>query len=322
MSGIENTNNILNTKISSSQNLSHKQNQEYGDVSVFYDENENTDGNYDSYNITDFEVENTNPNYFLETVKEIQSDIDTGKKTRNEEIGDYKQNLIQDCWFLSALTTLSSSEKGKQLIKNAINYTDKGIEITFKGLNKHYTISNKEIEKAKTVKGNFTDLKYTEGDDDVVAFELALEKLSGYIADNEIDIEGNVSDFEQTDIINGNSPEFAMEILGIDTQKCETNIQHPEELDRFLQNTTDEKLNENTASILCSNNAQTVKDINGNEKELKEMHTYGVKTISKEDNTVTFSDPWDTTEDIILSMDTIRELINYENISLRTFNLE
>ncbi len=342
MNIINNTNNITPSEINSPRELQEKNLKEGDEFSIFenYSEEHISDGEPAGTGIPEEATFKEKVSGFFnnlsirfgrnDSLKEIQvnsdnetdSEISSKPELRNEQIDNYKQNTIQDCWFLSALTSLENTKKGADIIKNSIDYTDDGIKITFNGLNKRYTISNEEIKQAKSAKENNDDLKYTEGDDDVLAFELALERLSKYIADNKIDIKGNASDFEQSDIINGNSPEFAMEILGINTEKCETKIQKPQELETFLNNRTDSSLNENTASILCSNDAEIVTDINGKTKELKEMHTYGVKSISKKDNTITFSDPWNTKEEITLSMETIKKLLNYDTISLRTFSLE
>ena len=252
---------------------------------------------------------------------EDEAAVETGFKTRNEEIDEYKQNAIQDCWFLSTLSTLSNTKKGKSLIKQSLNYTRKGIEVTFKGLNKTYEITNAEIKKAKSEKEADNTPTHTQGDDDVIAFELALEKLSSYIADNEISVNKNTADFNSNEIVNGNSPGFAMEILGIGSES-ETKITTAEDFDNLLNENNENSLNNDLAMILCSHSKGTAQDTNGKRITLDEMHTYGVESISKEDNSVSFTNPWDTTQKITLSINTIKELMESGDLSLRTYDLD
>lgn len=94
----------------------------------------------------------------------------------NSQIEPTKQSHNQiDCWLLSTVNGLNSTDWGKKIIKNAIN-PDKmgGVNITFKGSplkQKTFNIAIGELEKAKE-SGN-----YSSGDDDMLALELATEKL-------------------------------------------------------------------------------------------------------------------------------------------------
>ena len=252
---------------------------------------------------------------------EDEAAVKTGIKTRNEEIDEYQQNAIQDCWFLSALSTLSNTEKGKSLIKQSLNYTRKGIEVTFKGLNKTYEITNAEIKKAKSEKESDNTPTHTQGDDDVIAFELGLEKLSSYIADNQISVEKNTSGFDSDDIVNGNSPGFAMEILGIGSAS-ETKITTAEDFANLLDENDENYLNNDIAVILCSHSNGSVKDVDGNKILLDEMHTYGVESISKEDNSISFINPWDTTQKMTLSIETVKKLMDSGDLAIRTYDLD
>lgn len=252
---------------------------------------------------------------------EDETTVKTGITTRNEEIDEYQQNAIKDCWFLSTLSTLSNTQKGKKLIKQSLNYTKNGIEVTFKGLNKTYEITNDEIKKAKSAKEADNTPTHTQGDDDVIAFELGLEKLSAYIADNEISVDKNTGDFDSDDIVNGNSPGFAMEILGIGSES-ETQITTAENFDKLLSENDENSLNNDIAMILCSYSNGTTQDTNGKRITLDEMHTYGVENISKEDNSISFINPWDTTQKITLSINTVKELMDSGDLSLKTYDLD
>lgn len=81
-----------------------------------------------------------------------------------------------DCWLLSDINTLNETEWGKKAIFEAIKPNPDGsVTIKFKGSpieQKEFHITAQEIENAKN-SGH-----YSNGDDDMIGFELATEKLS------------------------------------------------------------------------------------------------------------------------------------------------
>jgi hypothetical protein len=83
--------------------------------------------------------------------------------------GTAKQSTKGDCWILSGANSLSQSQKGLEIIKNAIKRDEKGnILVELKGAQKTYTLTPEEIEDRKK------DL--STGDDDMRAIEIAVEK--------------------------------------------------------------------------------------------------------------------------------------------------
>lgn len=103
----------------------------------------------------------------------------------NGKISHTKQGRSAD-WLLSGLNSLSYTAQGKEIIKNSIHQNDDGtITVDMKGINKSYTISKDELNSASNkyltkvdqngnVKGYVK--KYSKGDGDTLAFELAFEK--------------------------------------------------------------------------------------------------------------------------------------------------
>ena len=79
-----------------------------------------------------------------------------------------------DCWLLSSLNAISSTSWGREMIKDAIKPNGNGgAIITLKGSRgkqKVFNITKEELEYADR------SGKYSKGDDDVKAFELAFEK--------------------------------------------------------------------------------------------------------------------------------------------------
>ncbi len=87
----------------------------------------------------------------------------------DKEIGATKQRKM-DCWLLTGVNALASTKKGKEYIKNAIAYHDKNKTVVhFAGTNATITIPQLALSAAKQSK------TYVNGDDDMLAIELATE---------------------------------------------------------------------------------------------------------------------------------------------------
>lgn len=101
-------------------------------------------------------------------------------------ISNTKQGKMGDSYLLSSLNSLANSESGKSIIKDAISVNnDNSINVKFKGINKEYNITRKELKDAsrayliqmdKNGKVKNYSKKYSTGDGDVLALELAMEK--------------------------------------------------------------------------------------------------------------------------------------------------
>lgn len=90
-------------------------------------------------------------------------------------IQDTKQSEeTGDCWLLTTLNAMRDTKWGAKIIKDAIKKDGKGgVIITFKGSKgeqKEFRVTEEEIVIARE------SGKYSKGDDDVIAFELAMEK--------------------------------------------------------------------------------------------------------------------------------------------------
>ena len=90
-------------------------------------------------------------------------------KTKDYTIGNTKQSDTGNCWILSGITALSYSEEGRKIIKNSLEYK-KGYTIvhTICG---DYVVLDSEVLLTKA------DSQYSNGDDDMIIFELAFEKI-------------------------------------------------------------------------------------------------------------------------------------------------
>ena len=97
---------------------------------------------------------------------------ETSAKKADGIIDNFEQSKqTGDCWLISTIYGLSQNEEGKALLKEIIQPDENGnVTINLKGANKSYTFTNTELEEA--IKSG----KYANGDKDVAAIEMAVEK--------------------------------------------------------------------------------------------------------------------------------------------------
>ena len=117
-------------------------------------------------------------------------------KISNTKSGD------EGSWISSGLKSLSSSQQGKELIRNSIiKNEDDSITVKFNGIDKEYTITPKELKKAsrsyvayKDENGKVTEFKkkFSKGDGDVLAFELAYEKYCKEVITGQTQLDKNL----------------------------------------------------------------------------------------------------------------------------------
>ena len=88
-------------------------------------------------------------------------------------------------WIASGLKSLYASEEGRKIIRDSIHKNEDSVAITFNGIGKTYTVTKDELKKASqeyishsNEEGKVTkfEKKFSRGDGDVLAFEIAFEK--------------------------------------------------------------------------------------------------------------------------------------------------
>lgn len=95
------------------------------------------------------------------------------------EVGNYAQGEVGDCWLLAATKTLDQTPQGKKAIKDSLTTDAQGnITVDLKGVGKKYSFTNEELTKIAEKN------KYSSGDKDMLAIELAFEKYRKEISDN------------------------------------------------------------------------------------------------------------------------------------------
>lgn len=252
-------------------------------------------------------------------VRDREHPLDKDLATRDGEIGYTRQGKTGDCWLLSGTNALSYTEKGREYIKNALEYSDGSTTVHFKGA-KDYIITDKEVETARLADG------YSTGDDDMLILELAAEKAFADIFDGNITVPEYVQkclDQKEDDSLDGSSQNVLFYLL---TGKESEIYSHEKdaafkeifgnnpENNPYLMSSALETFEENNnkdyaLGITLSYDPATIEDINGDKIELDAPHAYAIKDI--EDNTVTIVDPHDSSIDIELAKDTVLNTFDY-----------
>lgn len=251
------------------------------------------------------------------------------KDTKDGKIGNTKQGLITgDCWLLSGVNALSYTKEGKKLIKDALDYQKDGTMVHLKGVG-DYWISNKELNQKKKNER----LSISSGDDDMIILEMAVEKVRDELMSGKLMLSDEAPSFFFTDeqymemveqnldsgwsnpdlpnggvstIEGGLSPELIYWITG-KTGECATEYSDKESLlDKFVENK-----NKNYTLNASMDEIKNIKDVNGKKVNLYGPHAYAVK--SADDETVTITNPHDSSKDIVLSRKTF--LNTFPNIS-------
>lgn len=106
--------------------------------------------------------------------------IEEGQKNPqgiNGEIDEpVSQGATGDCWILTGILSLTSTEEGKALIKASMEVQENGdVIVHFKGLGYSIRVTAAEIKKHDT--DNIKNDAFSNGDNDMLVFELAVQKL-------------------------------------------------------------------------------------------------------------------------------------------------
>ena len=220
------------------------------------------------------------------------------------------QGRTGDCALIAGVYAFASTEKGSDIIKDAITInkgkdgTVESYTVNFKGINESYTITAKELNKET----NFdlgrivTNSKFSAGDKDMALLELAIKKCANETTKVDFD--------KQEKKLNGI---YFTNINYLFTGE-HSNYTNPT---GFLNKLDNNELSKDTVGLIGFEKNQKVKEIDGDKIKLIKNHAYTITEVTKD--SVTLLNPWNTGESIILSRDTFENLetaeITYYDLS-------
>lgn len=219
----------------------------------------------------------------------IQKDIE--KQGISGEIDeDFSQGDIGDCWLLASIKSISYTPKGQEILKNCISVNEEGaIAVTLQGVGKTYTITRDEFKENKN---------YSQGDGDVKAIEMAVEK---YMKENNI---GNGT------IEEGGWDGWAFNIL-IDSSKAVQATDVQENGANIIKKAKEPNF---ICTVSCQNTKDDwVKDVvaqdeKGNNIQIRTYHAYSV--VNSDDKFVYIINPWDSGTTLKLTHDDFMNAFN------------
>ena len=211
--------------------------------------------------------------------------------TVNGEIDEWvEQGATGDCYFLSGINSLATTPKGREIIKDSIKLNDDGsVTVTFKGAGKSYTITQEEIMQHDTDYDEFEYDAYSNGDNDMLVLEIAFSKLRQEEYNNVID--GGYFD-DVTKALTGKAAKFYTKESDID------------EILENAKNNNNLALTFDLGSIGITHSA---KQTNGEDFDWS-YGSHGFSITEVTDDTVTFINPWDSSNPITMSLSEFKEL--------------
>lgn len=237
----------------------------------------------------------------------------------NGEIDEFvEQGGTGDCWLLTGVLALNSTEVGKNIIKSSITANaDGSVTVNFKGVGVSYTISLDEIKKHDT-----DDIKndaYSNGDNDMLVLELAVEKLKNDIASGKVKLDVIENSYEGYNGENGEiEGGFAQQLLYFltgeesitATAKYIRAPQTPNDPaqtfipESYINKIFNEALENGNTAITFGlyDGTHSAKLTNGKDYKLplgRGGHALAITNLTKD--TVTFVNPWDSTKEYTMS---------------------
>ena len=231
-------------------------------------------------------------------------------------IDDFGQGATGDCWLLTALISLNSTMSGKQILRDSVKTdADGNITVTFKGINKSYTISLEEMVEARQTTA------YSNGDNDVQAIELATEKLRRDISAGRVKLAYGNNGAKDTDDgsagagINGGHTYNMLYYLTGNKESYFVNSTDSKDKNNVLEFLRKSKAELQSGKqalffYLRSGNYET-KTIDGKTLNLELSISHSLSITHITDNTVTIINPWNSDEKYTLSWQEFLKLSPY-----------
>lgn len=211
----------------------------------------------------------------------------------NGEIENTMQSLeTGDCWLLSGVNSLNTTPWGKKIIKDALRPDGEGGAIvTLKGANsdkKEYRVTIADLDKA------LSSGKYSVGDDDMLAIEIAIEKYA------KAQVAAGKLNKDPDDVLTGAIDRNVLYLLS----GRPTHDFHPK--DKNIDKTLDKmELNPRKYAAYCG--------FKEDSENLYNNHAYSIAEIKKDKNgqkVVVLINPQDSTNGMTVPYSEFRENLN------------
>ena len=228
-----------------------------------------------------------------------------GFGTKDGKISETKQGSTGDCWLMSRVNALSYTDKGKEIINNALEYNANSTTVHLRGFG-DITITNEELQEAKN------SGKFSNGDDDMLALELAMQKFIKEVKSGNIKLDPNMPDeiknaiettLESSDNVSGGFPVLMMYLLTGKVGASQGSMTQGGEGVKNLLEQFEKNGGKDVAMCASFGENTNVQDINGNTVTLIGPHAYSIKEVK--DGICTLINPWDSSQEIKVSIDTL-----------------
>ena len=238
--------------------------------------------------------------------------------------GEFDEQIRQggtgDCWLISGLLALNSTPEGKQIIKDSITVNDNGsVTVSFKGVGVSYTITPEELQKYDT--DSVSKDAYSNGDNDMLVFELAVSKLKSDIAADAINLGVSAYSYEgykDASIEGGFAQQVIYFMTGMTSQTYGVQSSYNEDLANGLANSTIYSVLEDAAknppTVLTCGMYYGVKTATCTDGRTFNVdltnygHAFAITGVDAENQTVTIVNPWDSNKPYTMSWSEFAEM--------------
>lgn len=253
----------------------------------------------------------------------------------NGKVDNFMQGFVGDCGLLSSLKSMSYTEKGSQIISNAIiQNADGTFSVAFNGIGTEIAISSQELQDA------IDSGIYSKGDNDVLLIELATQKAMDKIKNGEIETPDFLKNGFDNDVpsttactmddivylLTGNRSEYQYNWNNINEDSFCANFQKGifhglatlmENSIEYVYNKLEKNPDDYCAIIMFQGSHSqageeiTVQDVNSKQDVVLTIgdgvHAWSIKSV--DGSNITLVNPWDSSIEYVVSQKSIRQYV-------------